>query len=43
MAQSGVLRDVEAGGAVGGTPAVPIRQQHRQTAILARLAKRKGD
>jgi UDP-3-O-[3-hydroxymyristoyl] glucosamine N-acyltransferase len=43
MAQSGVLRDVEPGGAVGGTPATPIRQHHRQVAILARLAKRKGE
>jgi UDP-3-O-[3-hydroxymyristoyl] glucosamine N-acyltransferase len=43
MAQSGLLRDVEPGSTVGGTPAVPIRQHHRQVAILARLARRKGD
>jgi UDP-3-O-[3-hydroxymyristoyl] glucosamine N-acyltransferase len=42
MAQSGVIRDVEAGAAVGGTPTVPIRQNHRQAAILARMAKREG-
>lgn len=42
MGQSGVLRDVEAGSEIGGSPAVPARQHHRQTAILARLAKRKG-
>lgn len=41
-AQSGVAGDVAAGGAVGGSPAVPIRQWHRQTAILARLAKGKA-
>jgi len=43
MAQSGLLRDVEPGMTVGGTPAVPLLQHHRQVAILARLAKRKGD
>jgi UDP-3-O-[3-hydroxymyristoyl] glucosamine N-acyltransferase len=41
MAQAGLVRDVEPGGEVGGTPAVPIRQHHRQAAILARLAKRR--
>ena len=43
MAQSGVVRDVAPGDAVGGTPAVPIRQHHRQTALLARMARRKGE
>jgi UDP-3-O-[3-hydroxymyristoyl] glucosamine N-acyltransferase len=41
--QGGVMRDVEPGGEVGGSPAVPIRQWHRQTLALARLARRKGD
>ena len=42
-AQGGVMRDIEPGGEVGGSPAVPIRQWHRQTLALARLARRKGD
>jgi UDP-3-O-[3-hydroxymyristoyl] glucosamine N-acyltransferase len=42
-ARGGVMRDIEPGGEVGGAPAVPIRQFHRQTVALARLARRKGD
>ena len=41
-AKAGVFQDVEPGGAVGGFPAVPIIQWHRQTAILGRLAKGKA-
>jgi UDP-3-O-[3-hydroxymyristoyl] glucosamine N-acyltransferase len=41
-AQGGVARDVEPGGVMGGSPAVPVRQWHRQSAVLARLAKEKG-
>ena len=40
--QAGVTRDIEPGGTYGGTPAVPIRQWHRQSAHLARLAKGKA-
>jgi UDP-3-O-[3-hydroxymyristoyl] glucosamine N-acyltransferase len=40
--KSGVIRDIEPGGSVGGAPAFPIVQWHRQTAILERLAKKKG-
>ena len=40
--QSGVARDVAPGETVMGSPAVPIRDHHRQTHILRRLAK-KGD
>ena len=44
-ARGGVMRDIEPGVEVGGSPAVPIRDWHRQTLALARLAqgKRKGD
>ncbi|MEJ0071679.1 MAG: UDP-3-O-(3-hydroxymyristoyl)glucosamine N-acyltransferase [Pseudomonadota bacterium] len=42
-AKGGVMRDIEPGVEVGGAPAVPIRQFHRQTVALARLATRKGD
>ncbi len=41
-AQSGVMRDVMAGTAVCGSPAVPIKEFFRQTATLARLSKSKG-
>lgn len=40
--KSGVMRDIEASGRVGGYPAMPIRQWHRQTAGLLRLFGRKG-
>ena len=40
--QTGVTRDIEPGGTYGGTPAVPIRQWHRQSAQLARLARSKA-
>jgi UDP-3-O-[3-hydroxymyristoyl] glucosamine N-acyltransferase len=41
--KSGVMRDVADGESVGGYPAMPIRQWHRQTVALARLAKPKAD
>ncbi len=40
--KSGVMRDIEAGGWVGGYPALPLRQWHRQTAGLLRLFARKN-
>jgi UDP-3-O-[3-hydroxymyristoyl] glucosamine N-acyltransferase len=40
-AQSGVIADVPAGASYGGTPAVPIKDWHRQTVTLARLIKPK--
>ncbi|NQV21472.1 MAG: UDP-3-O-(3-hydroxymyristoyl)glucosamine N-acyltransferase, partial [Rhodospirillales bacterium] len=41
-AQSGVMRDVAQGVIMGGSPAVPIRQYHKQTTILGQLAETKG-
>ena len=41
--KSGVMRDVAAGSRVGGYPAMPVRQWHRQTAGLLRLFSRKGN
>jgi len=41
--QSGVVADVEAGVVVGGTPAQPIRDWHRQSLLLAKMVReRKG-
>lgn len=39
-AQSGIMRDVPPGEECMGTPAVPMRQFMRQTAILNRMAKK---
>jgi UDP-3-O-[3-hydroxymyristoyl] glucosamine N-acyltransferase len=39
--KSGVVRDVEEGMAVGGCPAIPVRQWHRQTVGLLRLFQHK--
>jgi UDP-3-O-[3-hydroxymyristoyl] glucosamine N-acyltransferase len=40
-AKAGVTRDVAPGETVGGYPAVPVRDWHRQTVALKRLAERK--
>lgn len=40
-AKSGVMRDIEPGGIVGGIPAVPVKQWHRQSAALGNLARLK--
>ena len=39
--KSGVMRDVGPGETVGGSPAVPVRDWHRQTAALSRLIGKK--
>jgi UDP-3-O-[3-hydroxymyristoyl] glucosamine N-acyltransferase len=41
--KSGVMRDVDAGETVAGYPAVPVRQWHRQTVGLKRLAARSAN
>jgi len=41
-AGSGVSRSVKAGETVGGYPAIPVREWHRQVTTLARLIRRKG-
>ena len=40
-AQAGVMRDIEPGAVLGGSPAVPIRQFHRQSTWLAKQVTRK--
>ena len=40
-AQSGVMRDVKPGETVGGSPAVPMKDWLRQSALLQRMVKRK--
>lgn len=42
-AQSGIMRDTTPGAEIMGTPAVPIKQFMRQTAILSKMADRKGE
>ncbi|HEY8570861.1 UDP-3-O-(3-hydroxymyristoyl)glucosamine N-acyltransferase [Phenylobacterium sp.] len=42
-AASGVMKDVPAGETWGGMPARPMRQWHRETAWLARMASRKEE
>ncbi len=39
--KAGVMRDIPDGGAVGGSPAVPLKDWHRQTVALARIARSK--
>ena len=41
-AKAGVTRDVAAGETVGGYPAMPVREWHRQTVALKNLASRKS-
>lgn len=40
-ADAGVMRDVPAGAAVAGSPAIPVKELMRQTALLQRLGRKK--
>lgn len=42
-AQSGIMRDVQAGAELMGSPAVPIKQFMRQVAIMSKMSDRKGE
>ncbi len=42
-AQAGVMADIPAGESYGGSPAVPVKDWHRQTVALARLIRRKKE
>jgi UDP-3-O-[3-hydroxymyristoyl] glucosamine N-acyltransferase len=39
--QGGVIQDIKESGIMGGTPAVPIKDWHRQTIILKKLINEK--
>jgi UDP-3-O-[3-hydroxymyristoyl] glucosamine N-acyltransferase len=41
-ARSGVMEDIPAGAAYGGSPAVPVKDWHRQTLTLNKLIKQRG-
>ncbi|MEQ8227257.1 MAG: UDP-3-O-(3-hydroxymyristoyl)glucosamine N-acyltransferase [Rhodospirillales bacterium] len=42
-AQSGVMRDVEPGATIGGSPAKDMREWLKETAALSRMVRKKGD
>lgn len=42
-AQSGIMNNVEAGAVMGGSPAMPIRQWHKITAILKKMVSNKNN
>lgn len=42
-AQSGIMRDIDPGSEMMGSPAVPIRQFMRQTAVWQRISLKKGN
>ena len=42
-ARSGLMNDMPPGAAYGGAPAIPVKEWHRQTVAISRLARKKGD
>jgi UDP-3-O-[3-hydroxymyristoyl] glucosamine N-acyltransferase len=40
-ARSGIMTDIPTGATYGGAPAIPIRDWHRQTATIAKIARKK--
>ncbi len=42
-AQSGVMHDIPPGSTQGGSPAVPVRDWHRQTIAVAKIAKKESN
>ncbi|HLJ63667.1 MAG TPA: UDP-3-O-(3-hydroxymyristoyl)glucosamine N-acyltransferase, partial [Stellaceae bacterium] len=42
-AQAGVMRDIEPGAKMLGAPALPAREFFRQVAVLAQMARKKGE
>ena len=42
-AQSGVMRDVEPGATIGGSPAKDMREWLKETAALSKMVRKKGD
>jgi len=42
-AQSGVMHSIEDKATVGGAPAIPIKDWHRQTVAIKKLLKKKGE
>ena len=41
-AQAGIMTDIPAGASYGGSPAIPIRDWHRQTVAVAAMTKKKA-
>jgi len=40
-AQAGIMTDIPPGSTYGGSPAVPIKEWHRQTVAVAKWSKKK--
>ena len=40
--QGGAIQDINSGSIVGGTPAIPIRDWHRQSIILKQMIQKRN-